>query len=116
MSAQIKKLIRSEGTPVEVYNAAEGGGRSLDDYGTADGTIPMVIERRSMGREVTDSSGTTHEADIEFRAVPDDTDPPLVAADEGQPSKLEHPTSGTYRVMATHVEDIGVTVIYAIES
>lgn len=116
MNAPTKKIIRKIGKPVDVINAGETGGREFPAEAT-EGTVQMVIEERGMAKTITDSSGTEHEANIEFRAVPDEGDPEITGPGEGgSPATiLDHPDAGRYRVVQTFVEDADVLVISAVE-
>lgn len=115
MSTQVAKVIRRLGKPVDVLQSTGGGGREFPGESVA-GTVDMVIEQRGAPITVTDSSGTDHEVDIEFRAVVADDDPEILdpGADEG-PSILDHPDAGRYRVVKTFPEDVDVLVINAVE-
>lgn len=117
MNTPIRKIIDKIGKPVDVINPTGGGGRTFPTEGAPDGTVRMVIEQRGTSRTITDSSGTDHEVDIEFRAVPDDTAPDISGPgeDEGQETILDHPDAGRFRVVRTHVEDADVLVINAVE-
>lgn len=117
MSLPTKKIIRKVGKDVEVVHPSGGGGRSFPTE-TSQGTVRMVVEQRGMAKTVTDSSGTDHEVDIEFRAVPGAGDPEISGPGEGDVDGavlLNHPDIGTFRVVRTFVEDVDVLVINAVE-
>lgn len=113
MLGPIQRLIQAEGQEYQLRNATGGGGRDTPSYGD-DGTLVGVLERRGMSgaRTATDSDGTEVETDLEIRAAPDGTTTlrPAGSAD-GYPTKLVHPNGTTYRLLDTHEEDGGVTVL-----
>lgn len=119
MKAAVERLIAKIGTPVDVVGVDSGdsGGRSIPSR-SAQGTVDMIIEQRGMGTTVTDSSGQEYDADLELRAVPDDTDPEIHGgAESGQdPTILDHPSVGELRVMRAFTDDAGVLVIAAVEN
>lgn len=113
MSLPVKKIIERVGKPVGVINSTGGGGRSMPSEGAAE-AVKMVIEQRGMARTITDSSGTEHQVDIEFRAVPDAGAPEIRGAIGGETATiLDHPDAGRFRVLQTFVEDVDVLVINA---
>ena len=113
MQGPVARLIQSQGHEYQLRNASGGGGRDTPTY-SDDGTLVGVLEVRSSGgsRTVTDSDGTEVETNLEIRAVPDDaaTLRPAGSAD-GYPTKLQHPNGTEYRLLDTHLEDGGVTVL-----
>lgn len=113
MSLPVKRIIERVGKPVGVINSTGGGGRTMPTEGAPE-TVRMVIEQRGMARTITDSSGTEHQVDIEFRAVPDDDAPEIHGAISGETATiLDHPDAGRFRVLQTFVEDVDVLVINA---
>jgi hypothetical protein len=111
MNGPAHRLIRSQGVKYTVRNAPGGGGRDTPDYND-DGTVVGVLEQRGMPRTATDSSGADVEADLEIRAVPEDSVTIREAGSaDGYPTKLVHPQGQTYRVLARFPEDSGVTVL-----
>lgn len=111
-----QRLIQSQGTEYTVRNASGGGGRDTPTY-SEDGTLVAVIEQRSLPRTVSDSDGADVEANLELRAVLDDSITLREAgAGDGYPTKLEsNTTSVVYQVVDQHVEDGGITVLTVVE-
>lgn len=111
MYGPIKRLIQSDGVEYAIQNASGGGGRDTPGY-SSDGTLVGVLERRGMPRTVKGSDGTEMETDLEIRAIPDSTTTIREAtASDGYATKLDHPNGQTYRVLTSHPEDSGVTVL-----
>jgi hypothetical protein len=106
------RLIQSVGETYTVRNASGGaGGRDRPNY-SDDGTLVGVIERRGLSRTLADSAGEEIDADLELRAVPDDGVSITPAGQtDSYPTKLVGPNDTTYRVLDSHVEDGGVTVL-----
>jgi hypothetical protein len=106
-------MIAKQGAEYTVQNATGDGGRDTPDY-SDDGSIVGVLSQGSAGmpRTVTDSSGTDVESDLEIRSLPDDSVTIREAGSaDGYPTKLVHPQGQIYRVLATTLEDSGVTVL-----
>lgn len=111
MQGPAQRLILARGSDYTIRNASGGGGRDTPNY-SDDGTLTGVIEQRGMPRTVTDSDGTEIDADLEIRSVPESGTTIREAGESGgYPTKLVHPDGQTYRVLATHPEDSGVTVL-----
>lgn len=111
MQGSVQRLIQKMGVEYTLENATGGGGRDTPDY-SSDGTLVGVLERRGMPRTVRDSAGAEVEADLEIRAVPDDSTTIRGAgAADGYPSRLVHPDGPRYRVLDDFPEDSGVTVL-----
>jgi len=113
MKGAERRAIKGSGKTYAVRNASGGsGGRDTPDY-SGDGTLTAVLEQRGRPQTATDSDGTEIETDLELRAVvPDGTTIREAGESGGWPTKLDHPDrNATYRVMATRLEDGGVTPI-----
>ena len=114
MTGPARRLIRSWGRTYTVQNATGGSGRSVPDY-SDDGTLIGVLERRGRPQTATDSDGTDVETDLELRAVTDEATTLWPAgSNDGHPTLLKHPTGQTYRLLSTHPEDSGVTVLIVV--
>lgn len=111
MHGPAQRLIQSHGSEYQLRNASGGGGRDIPNY-SDDGTLVGVLEQRGMPRTVSDSAGEDVEADLEIRAVTDDSTTLREAGSaDGYPTKLVHPSGQTYRLLATFPEDSNVTVL-----
>lgn len=116
MHGPVQRLIQSQGAEYTVRNASGGGGRDTPTY-SDDGSLVAVIERRGLARTVTGSDGSDVAADLELRAVVDDTTTIREAgSSSGYPTKLvSSTTSVVYRVVDSYLEDGGVTVLTVVE-
>jgi len=113
MKGATRQAIAAVGTEFTIRNASGGsGGRDTPSY-SDDGTLVATLERRSRTPAiVTTSGGEEVESSLELRAVYNASTTTIVEAGQADyPTKLVHPDGQTYRVLATHPEDSGVTVI-----
>jgi hypothetical protein len=103
--------IRQRGKTYTIRNATDSGGdRTAPSY-SDDGTLTGVLERRGMATVETLSSGDEVETDLEIRAVVDSSTTIVEAGSDDYPTKLDHPSGLTYRVLARYPEDSGVDVL-----
>jgi hypothetical protein len=113
MDAPVRRLIRDRGTRYTVRNADRDttrGARDTPSYQDA-GTIVGVLQRGDPRPDVSvDSDGTEIEGELQLRCV----DPAGVREAgnaDGYPTRVRHPDGRTYRVVASYLEDSGVTVL-----
>lgn len=111
MPGAIQRLVQKQGTEYSILNASDDGGDRTTPSYASDGTLVGVLEQRGMPTTVTLSSGEEVETNLELRAVVDDTTTLVEAGESDYPTKLEHPSGQTYRVLARFPEDSGVTVL-----
>jgi hypothetical protein len=103
--------IRQRGKTYTIRNASDSNSdRTVPSY-SDDGTLVGVLERRSQPTVVTLPSGDEIETELQLRAVIDSGTTIVEAGSDDYPTKLDHPSGLTYRVLVRHPEDSGVDVL-----
>jgi hypothetical protein len=113
MHGPAQRHIRQRGTEYEVRNAT-GSGSDLDmpNYSKTNTLVGTLEQRQRTPSVEGQSSGEDIDRELEVRAVYDTSQVTIREQGESDyPTILRHSSGRDYRVIATHPEDSGVTVI-----